>query len=224
MNVLGQESTKCLKKCGVGVMACIWSTLVKSLMSMCWLWCHQYNKHALYFVQFIFMKLITNTLLASLLNTWCFVCVLSHKKGSPVPTMPQLPVMSMVPNVPEVPELQLQSKISLQFAPKIQINSINSAAAEHGIWVKITMFSGTSLSVKTLVLSLDCSSFSNKLLAEKSSVFMFLWAFLCGLDRTLLAMQQNLQWILCKRTLGSILAVISRMTRRFDTKRDDILL
>ena len=193
-------------------------------MSMCWLWCHQYNKHALY---------LYNTSSWTWLLTHCcppylilmFVCVLSRRNGSAVPTMPQLPVMSMVPNVPEVPELQMQSKINLHLAPKIQINSINSAAAEHGIWVKIIiMFSGTSLSVKTLVLSLDCSSFSNKLLAEKSSVFMFLWAFLCGLDRTLLAMQQNLQWILCKRTLGSILAVISRMTRRFDTKRDDILL
>ena len=76
--------------------------------------------------------------------------------------------MPILPEMPEVPEVQMQSKISLQLAPKIQINSINSAAAEHGIWVKITMFSGTSLSVKTLVLSLDCSSFSNKLLAEKN--------------------------------------------------------
>ena len=101
-------------------------------------------------------------------------CVLSPRMGSAVPTVPTMPELQEVPKVPDMPELQLQSKISLQFAPKIQINSINSAAAEHGIWVKITMFSGTSLSVKTLVLSLDCSSFSNKLLAEKSSVFMFL--------------------------------------------------
>ena len=102
-------------------------------------------------------------------------CVLSPRMGSAVPTVPTMPELQEVPKVPDVPELQLQSKISLQLAPKIQINSINSAAAEHGIWVKIIiMFSGTSLSVKTLVLSLDCSSFSNKLLAEKSSVFMFL--------------------------------------------------
>ena len=94
-------------------------------------------------------------------------CVLSPRMGSAVPTVPTMPEMQLVPKVPDVPEVQLQSKISLQLAPKIQINSINSAAAEHGIWVKITMFSGTSLSVKTLVLSLDCSCFSNKLLAEK---------------------------------------------------------
>lgn len=71
----------------------------------CWLWCHQYNKPTLYHVQYIFIELFTNTLLASLLKTWCFVCVLSPKKISVVPEVPSVPEVRSVPEVPCVPDM-----------------------------------------------------------------------------------------------------------------------
>lgn len=103
-----------------------------------------------------------------------------------VPSVLKVPTVPTVPTVPGVPEVQLHDKMKLQLSPKVLIDSINRQQLNMESGSRKSFALGPQDLSIPLCLALTVS-FSNKFHAEKLSVFMFPWCFLCGLDRNLLS-------------------------------------